>query len=367
MAKRLTTEEFIDKARKVHGDKYSYDRVVYVKSNAKVEIYCNKHHKYWQQSPNAHLQGHGCKLCANEFLSDSKTRSRYEFIEIANKIHNSYYGYDEVVYVNSRTHVKIYCPDHDGYFYQECASHLQGHKCGVCHNSVNSTTEEFIKKSIKVHGDKFLYDRVNYIDLHHTVDIGCKEHGYSPQFPGNHLKGYGCLMCSGNYRRTTAEFIDRAIKRHGDTYVYDKVNYVSCKQPVEIICRKHGGYLLSPDTHINGSGCPLCSATRGENLVMDFLNKHNIEYRYQYPLFKMRCDFYLPAYNTIIEYNGKQHYKPIDFFGGIKTLLAQAKRDTIKKHYCLNSGIRFITIPYWNIDSISSILSHRLNIKTQIP
>lgn len=127
---KLTTEEFIKKARKVHGDKYDYSKVEYVKWEAKVRIICRKHGEFLQ-SPKKHLSGQGCKKCHHAFLSKHFNLGKGNFVEKANAVHNGFYDYSAVEYVNSHTYVQIICPIH-GAFPQDPASHLQGHGCPFC-------------------------------------------------------------------------------------------------------------------------------------------------------------------------------------------------------------------------------------------
>ena len=127
---KLTTEEFIKKAREVHGDKYDYSKVEYVDSRTKVCIVCSEHGGFWQ-SPQKHLSGHGCEKCFRKSLNRRYSLGKDNFIEKATVVHNGFYDYSEVEYVNGHTKVKIICPIH-GSFLQNPSSHLAGHGCKKC-------------------------------------------------------------------------------------------------------------------------------------------------------------------------------------------------------------------------------------------
>ena len=127
---KLTTEEFIKRARAVHGDKYDYSKVSYVGSKSKVCIVCSEHGDFWQ-TPCKHLAGHGCERCFRESIAKRYSLGKEKFIERANAIYNGLYDYTEVEYVNSRIRVKITCPIH-GAFTQVPSSHLGGHGCPIC-------------------------------------------------------------------------------------------------------------------------------------------------------------------------------------------------------------------------------------------
>ena len=130
MAKLSTKDEFIRKARLLHGDKYDYSKVEYVDTKTKVCIICKEHGEF-EQSPQKHLAGQGCIKCHRASLTKRYSLGKEKFIEKATTLHNGFYDYSAVEYVNSHTHVQIICPIH-GTFPQEPASHLQGHGCPFC-------------------------------------------------------------------------------------------------------------------------------------------------------------------------------------------------------------------------------------------
>ena len=115
--KRLTTEEFIEKAKKVHGDRYNYSKVEYKNNCIKVIIVC-KIHDGFKQKPNGHLNGKGCPKCVGQ------NKTTKELIKQFNKIHRNKYDYSKVEYINSRTKVIIICKKH-GEFSQTPNNHLR--------------------------------------------------------------------------------------------------------------------------------------------------------------------------------------------------------------------------------------------------
>lgn len=131
----MTFEEFIQKAKAIHGDKYDYSKVEYVNTITKVSIVCPVHGEFLQ-SPKKHLYGQGCSKCHHISLANRFSLGQDEFIKRANLIHNNFYDYNEVDYINVHTHVKIICPSH-GMFKQAPASHLKGHGCPVCADIIN--------------------------------------------------------------------------------------------------------------------------------------------------------------------------------------------------------------------------------------
>jgi len=117
------------------------------------------------------------------------------FIKKCNLIHYNKYDYSEVIYTNNHTKVKIICPIH-GVFYQRPKNHIEGYGCTFCSKTKKLTQDEFIKKAIKKHKNRYSYSEVNYINNHKKVKINCHIHGSFYQTPHNHLKGHGCRKCS---------------------------------------------------------------------------------------------------------------------------------------------------------------------------
>jgi len=126
MSKRLTTEQFIEKSRRIHGDKYGYDKVEYTNNKTKVVITCPIHGDF-EQPPNAHLKGFGCNKC-KRLKQKSNTK---EFIRRANIVHNGKYNYDKTKYESAFSKVIITCPIH-GDFEQQASNHLSGRGCELC-------------------------------------------------------------------------------------------------------------------------------------------------------------------------------------------------------------------------------------------
>ena len=250
---KLTTEEFIKKARKVHGDKYDYSKVVYVNNHTKVCIICPEHGEFWQE-PSSHLMGRGCPKCAGK-----ERLTTEEFVRKASAIHGGKYDYSKIEYVNYQTKVCIICPIH-GEFWQTPINHLKGKGCPDCYGNRKSSKEKFIEEAREIHGDKYDYSKVEYKNTDIPVCIICPIHGEFWQTPYHHIKRkQGCPKCGGKVRLTTEEFIKRAIEIHGNKYDYSKVEYVNNRTPVCIICPEHGEFWQSPSGHLSGKGCPKCA------------------------------------------------------------------------------------------------------------
>lgn len=195
--KRLTTEEFIARAREVHGHRYDYSLVEYEGANTKVKIICPEHGVF-EQTPNNHTSMKaGCPQCTAE----QKRLTTEEFITRAREVHGDKYDHSLVEYVNWCTPVKIICPIH-GVFEQTPGNHVHGKGCPQCARKQSSEqkrlgAEDFITRAREVHGDRYDYSLVVYINNFTRIKIICPEHGVFEQRPAMHLhKKHGCPQCS---------------------------------------------------------------------------------------------------------------------------------------------------------------------------
>ena len=352
----LTKDGFIKKARKVHGDKYDYSKVDYVNSATKVCIICSKPgHGEFEQTPNHHLSGCGCHKCGVENRSKKRTSTKEEFIEKSKEKHGDKYDYSKVKYVDAKSKVCVVCPEH-GEFWQIPYHHTKGCCCPKCGaEKKTSSKEKFIKKARKLHGDKYDYSKVEYVNSYTKVCIICPEHGEFEQMPYQHTNGSGCPKCKGDKIRESLsyskeDFIKKANETHNDKYDYTKVEYVNANTKVCIICSKHGEFEQIPSEHIRGNGCPKCNLSHLERSVMNYLDEVKISYDYQ-KRFKwlgmQSLDFYLPDYNVGIECQGEQHFFPVDFAGnGVEWACKEfdklVSRDKRKKALCEKHGIKLL-------------------------
>ena len=335
--KQYDVEEFIRRANLIHNNRYDYSKVNYIDTKTKVCIIDPINGEFWQ-TPNAHLSGHGCK--------DSKFILQQKFIEKAKSVHGDKYDYSKVEYTSSEEKVTIICPIH-GEFEQTPCSHAEGRGCPYCGGTRKLTTEDFITKAKKVHGDKYDYSKVEYINSKIKVCIICPKHGEFWQTPCGHLSGKGCYICgreisSSKQIMTTEEFINISRQVHGDKYDYSRCNYNGYEEKVIIGCPIHGFYKQTPDSHIHSGGCPKCGSTlsKNEDEIISFLEtklKEPIEQRNRTILHNKEIDIYIPSKKIGIEYHGlywhsDKHLRIHKNYHLNKTLLAE------------NNGVRLIQI-----------------------
>jgi hypothetical protein len=390
MSTKLTSNEFIEKAKTVHGDKYDYSKVEYVNAHTKVCIICPEHGEFWQ-TPSSHLNGRGCPKCANIKRGETFIINNEEFIKRVVKKHGNEYNYDKIDYINARTPVIVECKKH-GEFEIPAYRLISGGGCPQCANEKRSlsnhnkktteifinelkekfgnrinysevvyinantpviitdnelgirykiaptkllsrgllkktklTKKEFIEKARKIHGDKYDYSKVEYVNTKTKVCIICPEHGEFWQTPASHLRGYGCPKCghnkcSSNLAKNKNDFINEANVIHGNFFNYEHFNYINYHTKSFITCPIHGDFLQTPAKHLMGHGCPKCNESHLEREVRLFLESKNIHYTSQFkPIWLkngngiQRVDFLINNTNYLIECQGIQHFVKPNF------------------------------------------------------
>lgn len=209
------------------------------------------------------------------------------------------------------------------------------------------TEEEVISRFRNVHGDKYDYSKVVYVDMNSKVTIICPEHGEFEQTPAKHInRKHGCPKCKGarlrdHFSSTTEEFIKKAVDEHGDNY--SKVKYVNSRTKVCVMCKKHGEFYVTPDNHLKGRGC---KQSHGENMIEAWLQRSNIRYERQFvlinqeidrPSHRLVIDFFVKhkGRQYFIEYDGEQHFSPTyRFYDSMADFQMQQYRDQLLNDFC---------------------------------
>lgn len=289
-----------------------------------------------------------------------------EFIGRSNNIHYNKYDYSLVEYINSKIKIKIICQEH-GEFLQTPYHHtVRKQGCPICSKAFNPTTFGFIQKSKEINGNKYDYSLVEYIKFNKKVKIICPYHGIFEQNPLNHIHlKHGCPKCSKNID-TSDEFIKKCNDLHNNKYDYSIIEYTNKRSRIKIICPDHGIFEQYSYAHLDKKqGCPVCSESKGERTITSYLNNLNILYEKQKTfvncknVYVIPFDFYLPEHNICIEFDGIQHFKSIEYWGGEEYLKKQKLRDKIKTEYCKDNNIKLIRIRYnenINQDKLETLL-----------
>lgn len=293
MHNKITHDEFVKIIGKSHPNLTILSE--YKGDKEYIEVKCNTHNYIFMTKPNWLKQGRNCKFCAKEKSSLKRRKTIPQLLYEFNQIHCGKYSYPylEDEYKNNKSYITIICPLH-GDFKQRISKHLEGNSCPKCsHNSKPYTNEEWI---------------------------------------------------------------NLAIKKHGNTYDYKNVIYKTQKDKVMITCKIHGNFFQSPKDHLQGCGCPLCKESHLEKSIRSILDNNNISYEYECKKFttsNKSIDFYLPQYKIAIECQGEQHFKSVEFFGGTNKLEETIRRDICKYEELVENGINTLYVSNKRYEKIS--------------
>ena len=253
VSRKKTIEGFRTEYIGKFGDFYDLSKSVYNGSHNRMIVDCPIHGEF-KITPHELLKGQGCKQCGIERRAEKRKLKLHDFITRSTIIHNGKYIYDLVELEDYNKPVKMICPIH-GVFEETPRDHLQGcgcKKCGLEYVSVlfSDTKEDFVRKSIIVHGDKYDYSVFEYRGSKEEGDIICPIHGIFPQKPCHHLQGSGCPKCGNVSSKYEDEIIDclnksysesknmeykekyieKCKKVHGDSYIYTDVEITKMKE-----------------------------------------------------------------------------------------------------------------------------------------
>jgi hypothetical protein len=287
--RRLGLAAFIEKAKKIHGDRYVYPEQEYVSSKEKIEIVCQKHGSFWQK-PNGHLNGRGCPECSNDIKR-------------------------------------------------------------ACNRAVSSLVRDGLLSRLTAVNGRWCYDIDSFSGMNKPLKCYCPDHGDFFAWPNNLLHNSGCAACgqvkhaafAEKRKLTTGEWVARAKAVHGDTYDYSATVYLGENTKTPVLCRKHGLFHTTNDHIHQTSGCPRCSVhlSRGEDSVFRLVSNWAEAQQRNRSLLKPReLDIYIPSNSLAIEYCG-DYWHSLGSSEEVKT-----KKDAHWRKYqdCKALGIRLLTI-----------------------
>jgi predicted Zn-ribbon and HTH transcriptional regulator len=287
------------------------------------------------------------------------------FFEKARIQFDNKYSYNNFDYEGNDIKSFITCSLH-GDFEMTPHEHRRGKGCDWCSGKHHYTTEEFIEIAKSIHGDKFDYSLVIYVNNSTKVTIICKTCGHIfEQKPVEHIHGkHGCPKCAHKVFNLE-ELINEFNLIHNFKYSYQKFEYKGSQVKSIITCPIHGDFLQTPGNH-HYNGCPSCKESIGEKKIAAFLIRNNIEFirekRFEDCRGKkqtMPFDFYLPDLNLLVEFQGVQHFEAIEWFGGEEQFAIRKELDQKKRDYANLKGIRYLEISY--VDDLEKKLKECLS------
>ena len=371
---KLSWLQIIDKLKIKFGENVDYSLVPTEgkwKPEQEITLRCIKHNEIKTSKALYFINNRFNCFCSR--CRKDKERNYRTATDLRKQLNEKFpqYTFKDEDYKGWNRTMEFYCTIHNEYF---TAAPINLFKEGSCRCPFCTlkkkpgkpmSLEDFIKKAKEVHGNKYDYSLIKEEDwngINSYIDIRCPEHDEVFNVAARrHLNGKGkCPECwieeHGKIYEISPEEIERrGREKHGDKYDYSLITEPHrIHDIVNIICPNHGPFETTLSDHFSWKGCPECSDREsiGEKLTKDVLDSYNISFDDE--VYLEGCDYkghlffdvYIEKHNICIEYQGAQHYRPIERFGGEKEFQEIQARDQTKRDYCKENNIVEIEIPY---------------------
>lgn len=388
---KLSLEEryqsFVKKATKNWNGLYQYDEKTkesYHSLSSKVAVKCKKHGYFYTYASN-HVKGkRGCPKCYDEKSKVTYVLSADEFYK---RVYTAFYGNPPLSkeravkeYKTLDTVFKFNCDKH-GVYEVKAKNLIRGFGCKECAHErfLNKCLSELIKKSKKIHGDKYDYSHCHetYVGKCPKVKLICNTCGneFYIDFDHHIHRKQGCKKCGD---KRAIEVNRRSIEYYkGRIYAFHK-NDIFCDDILsrfvkgnnacdkeEVKCNICGyKWKTSLSSLSNGHGCPNCNSSKGESAISFILTEMGLKFEREktFPDLisdkngKLRYDFYVESKNLLIEFDGIQHYEDNGKFLTHEQFIAMQERDRIKNEYALKNGVKLMRIKYNRLSQLMHII-----------
>lgn len=369
--KKYTLEIFLERAYRIHGDKFDYSAIIpeHVRGCAShLPIKCKACGHEWSPTISQHINyGQGCPDCAGII------KYTYErFMNRAQKVHGDKFDYGTITpehITGANAHVPIRCKT-CGYRWSPTISHHINDKTGCpdCLGHIPYTYDLFMKRAAEVHGDKFDYSAVTPEHIKgntSTIPVKCRTCNYqwTPLINNHITAGQGCPDCKGYARWTYERVIKRSKEIHGDRYNYEEVtpdHIDNANSRIPVSCQEYGHrWTPTINDHINGRhGCPRCKKSKGERACADILTDLSIPFRMEVihsfmPNRKYDFEFEYNGSTWFLEFDGEFHFIRCKLYDpDLNAFEERQGRDIEKTEAILRNGHKLIRIDYTKYDSI---------------
>lgn len=335
----------------------------YVNNYTKIELECNKGHRYFVQ-PNNFKSGNRCPVCSG---LDSDV-AKLDFIKQVEKE-----GYKLIgEYKNTMTKIELECDKGHRYFVRPNDFKKNCSRCPICPSKKSETAKlDFINK-VKNEGYRLIGE---YVNNGTKVELECNKYHRYFVIPNNFKKGHRCPICGGNNpKQAKLDFI-KQVEKEGYKVLG---KYINASTKIELQCNKSHRYFVQPNNFKNGQRCPYCSTiSHGEILTKKILDEYNCKYESQKKFDgliglgggQLSYDFFVDNY-LLIEIQGEQHYKPKELFGGEEKFKQQQEHDRRKREFAKENDYKLLEIPYFSVrdlDKLEKILREKIEDYKHIP
>lgn len=362
--KKLTYEE-VKEYIELQG--YALLSTEYIRSIDKLQMKCPLGHIFKMSFHSFKDGNHRCPYCYDEHRNET-TRFTYE--EVKGYIENKGYKLLSTEYINSLSKLQIKCPK--GHIFQTTFNDFknQGSRCSICAIKSRADKQKLSYEEVKQYIESFNYKLISteYQNYMTKLDIRCPLNHKFKMTYGCFKQGCRCPICSKQNGSEKRKHSYEYIKNYIESFSYKLLSneYIKSKSKLLLRCPEGHEWNVSFDNFQSGRRCPICNISKGEQRIMDYLNKNNIKYIYNIEYFDgllsplgnpLRPDFIIEDKKIWIEYDGEFHYKDFYKDGNYEKLQIN---DKLKNEYAKKNGWRLIRIPYWNFDNIEEILNKEL-------
>lgn len=382
---KKTKEQFVSESKLIHGDKFDYSKFEYLGSKVKSILICNDCGVEFKATPSNLLQGKSCKNCYNieRGLNHSKKKLEDKYSNIKFDFTGYVNNESEIKYVCSRNHYNVsnyknlirqktnIC---EKCFFIENIENKQSNikvieyvdnddivcECKNCGFELKDSYRNFTRKEYKCKyceimevSNRFDSGELILDDVKNgKIYFHCKKENHEYIMSRRNFLRFNNAGCNECRRFTLDDIKEKINEIHGNRFKYDFSNFKSVHTKINIICENGHNFKQKISNHLQGKGCAVCNESFGERFISLYLERNGIEYEKQKTFDdciyqdKLKFDFYIPEKNMLIEFDGIQHFEPIDHFGGMREFKKQIKKDEIKNRYCLDKNIDLIRIKY---------------------
>ena len=354
MAKRKTNEQFKKEVFDLVGDEYTF-LDPYVNNHTKLRVKHNKCGYVYLVRPHDFIHGNRCPKCAKKFRRTDKTFKQ----EVYSLVGDEYTFLDP--YVNALTKIRV---RHNkcGKIYDVTPNDFinNQHRCAFCRGLLKKTDRQFQQEVFDLVGDEYTFlDKYSNNKTKLRVKHNKCGNVYDVT-PKDFIRGRRCPYCSKKKHKDTHEFAKEISTLGNGEYILlsDYINAYTKIKVKHLKCNTI--YEVRPYSFLQGNRCPYCNVPKGETIIAKILNTLNINYEPQKTFDDLRdinilsYDFYVPDQSILIEYQGLQHYEPVDYFGGDNKFFIQQKHDKLKSDYAKDHGYTLIAVSYTE-DTFSKI------------
>lgn len=382
--RKLTHEEFLNKFYEKNEHAQDIEILgTYINNRTKIRCRCKIDGYEWETKPNDLLNGHGCAKCGG-----TAKLTHEQFIQRLHQVNSNIQVLG--TYKNNRTKIKCKCKV-CGHEWETIPSVLLlNHgcpKCGFKRTKESRTKthtqfmDEFYEKNTHAQDIEIM---TTYINGDTKIKCKCKIDGYEWEAtPNRLLNEHGCPKCGGTGKLTHEEFINRFHKQNTHAHDIEILGtYINYQTKIKCRCKICGHEWYTPAlVLLMGSGCPKCNTSKGEKRIAQYLDNIGIDYIYDKQYFKdlvgtggrlLRPDFIIASLKIWIEYDGIQHYEPIDFTGKMSAKEVQQRfeytqqNDQRKNQYAKDNNWTLIRIPFTEYDNIEQILAEYIEQEEQV-